>query len=54
MGILCKELSEIKSQEQRHQELYNLIFGWINNADVKGLHHGVELPDVSSNEIVRI
>lgn len=53
VGILRKELIETKSQEQRYQELYNLISSWINNAEAKGLPLGLELPDVSTNEVVR-
>ncbi|KFM74587.1 Tyrosine-protein kinase Fer, partial [Stegodyphus mimosarum] len=50
IGILRKELGEIKCQEQRHQQLYNLISSWVNNVDPKDLPPGLELPDVSSSD----
>lgn len=53
IGILRKELNEIMCQEQRHQQLYNLIAGWVNNVEPKDLPPGLEFPDIVSNETVR-
>lgn len=52
IGILRKELNEIMCQEQRHQQLYNLIAGWVNNVEPKDLPPGLEFPDIVSNETV--
>ncbi|GIY52047.1 tyrosine-protein kinase [Caerostris extrusa] len=50
IGILQKELNEIICQEQRHQQLYNLISGWVNDVESKELPPGLEFPDVVSVE----
>ncbi|XP_054709764.1 tyrosine-protein kinase Fer-like [Uloborus diversus] len=48
IGILKKELNEVKCQEQRHLELFNLISSWISNAESKGISPGLEFPDAIS------
>ncbi|GFS97422.1 tyrosine-protein kinase Fer [Trichonephila clavipes] len=50
IGILRKELNEIICQEQRHQQLYNLVSSWVNNVEPKDLPPGLEFPDIVSNE----
>ncbi|GFS82552.1 tyrosine-protein kinase Fer [Nephila pilipes] len=50
IGILRKELNEIICQEQRHQQLFNLVSSWVNNVELKDLPPGLEFSEIVSNE----
>ncbi|XP_071041069.1 tyrosine-protein kinase Fer isoform X3 [Parasteatoda tepidariorum] len=48
IGILQKELNELLCQEQRHQQLHNLISGWLDNVQANNLPQGIEFFDHSN------